>query len=213
MYKLTEMGHGPGSTVADGLTALGTVDVMDPAVAADLRWQFDPKVDAQVFAKLEFRETSVGIEKAQRENREGWWAHAQRNRAFILDAVKDLPRRRHVLVLGAGSPFDLPLADLARQFERITLVDIDEAALAATVKLVWKDPAERARISTRTLDLTGINSALVQRVDEVLAAPAAGPDEAEARMSRLCRSYRLPTPLAWTTGGSEEAGDNHRPDL
>ena len=49
-------------------------------------------VDPEVFAKLEFRETSLGIAKAQRENREGWWAHAQKNRAFIEQAAATLER-------------------------------------------------------------------------------------------------------------------------
>jgi hypothetical protein len=197
LFKLTELGHGPGGTVGDGLTAIGTVDVTAGAAPP---WRFDPTIDPAVFAKLEFRETSVGIEKAQRDHREGWWAHAQRNRAFINDAVKELPQRKLAIVLGAGAPFDLPLVDLARQFERVRLVDIDAAALDNTMKVVWKDPADRARIETHALDLTGINSSLVARIDEILAGPAEGPDDLEQKMSRMCRSYRLATPPRWAEG-------------
>jgi hypothetical protein len=197
LFKLTELGHGPGSTVGDGLTALGSLDTTGGVAPP---WRFDPAIDAAAFAKLEFREVSVGIEKAQRDHREGWWAHAQRNRAFINDAVKELPGRKLAVVLGAGAPFDLPLADLARQFERVRLIDIDVAALEATVKLVWKDPTQRAHVETRALDLTGINSALVERIDEIIAGPADGPDDLERRMSRMCRTYRLGQPPRWSEG-------------
>jgi hypothetical protein len=194
LFKLTELGHGPGGTVGDGLTALAAIDTTGGTAAA---WPFDGTIDAAAFAKLEFRETSVGIEKAQRDHREGWWAHAQRNRAFINDAVKDLPSRKLAVILGAGAPFDLPLADLARQFERVCLVDIDAAALDATVNLVWKDPAQRARIETRALDLTGINAALVAKIDAIVDGPADGPDDFERRMSRMCRTYRLAQTPRW----------------
>lgn len=196
MFRLTQLGHGPGGTVGDAITALATVDV-----AGVPPWQFDPTIDPESFARFEFRETSVGIEKAQRDNREGWWAHAQRNRAFITDAIKAVPSRKLAVVLGAGSPFDLPLQDIARQFERVRLIDIDGEALAATVKNVWKDPADRARIETRVLDLTGINGQLLRRVDEVLATPASRPEEVEAQMMGLCRSYRLGILPQWNDPG------------
>src|SRR5687767_13684823 len=91
MWKLTGLGHGPGSTVGDGITALGSVDVADPRVPG---WTFDRTASADAFARLEFRETSIGIEKAQRDHREGWWAHAQRNRAFISESIKLTPGRK-----------------------------------------------------------------------------------------------------------------------
>jgi hypothetical protein len=197
LFKLTELGHGPGGTVGDGLTALGALDTTGGAAPP---WRFDPSIDQESFAKLEFREVSVGIERAQRDHREGWWAHAQRNRAFINDAVKEVPGRKLAVVLGAGAPFDLPLADLARQFETVRLVDIDAAALEATVNLVWKDPAARARIETRALDLTGINKTLVARIDEINAGPADAPDDLERRMSQMCRTYRLAEPPRWSEG-------------
>src|SRR5918992_1479434 len=49
-------------------------------------WSFDPTVDPHAFELLGFAEASAGIARTQRENREGWWAHATRSKAFILDA-------------------------------------------------------------------------------------------------------------------------------
>jgi hypothetical protein len=203
LWKLQQMGLGPGSNVGDGITALASVDVAGPGAP---RWTFDATASPEAFARLEFRETSIGIEKAQRDHREGWWAHAQRNRAFISEAIKLSGSRRLAVVLGAGAPFDLPLAELGKSFERLVLVDIDADALATTVKGVWKDPADRARVQTRAVDLTGINTAWVQRVDEVLAAPGTA-DEIEAAMRRLCLSYRMPALPAPLWGPPGERAD------
>ena len=84
MHRLAPMDASiPTCNLGDCLTALNRVDIAPGAE----RWRFDARVDPEVFAKLEFRETSLGIVKAQRENREGWWAHAQKNRSFIEQAA------------------------------------------------------------------------------------------------------------------------------
>jgi hypothetical protein len=178
----------PQLNLGDALTALAEVPQ-----AGEVPWSFDTRVDADAFAKLQFRGTSVGIGKAQRENREGWWAHAQRNRAFIEDAVRQTPGRALAVVLGAGHAFDLPLVELARSFERLVLVDIDADALNATVSGALKDPMLRARTELRLLDLTGVNGQLVRRIDEAVES-AASAAEARERLEALCWTYRLAAP-------------------
>src|SRR4029079_13682373 len=129
----------------------------------------------------------------QRENREGWWAHAQKNRAFIEEVVHQTQGRERAVILGAGHAFDLPLIELARAFEKLVLVDIDADALNATVAGVLKDPGLRARTELRLLDLTGVNGQLVRRIDEAVAA-AANAAEARDRLEALCWAYRLAPP-------------------
>jgi hypothetical protein len=85
-------------------------------------WVFDPKVDPHAFELLGFAAASAGIARTQRENREGWWAHAKRSKAFILDAAARVERPRLAVVLGAGKTYDLPIQELARRFERVGLV-------------------------------------------------------------------------------------------
>jgi hypothetical protein len=152
-------------------------------------WAWTPAVDDEVLSKLEVRVTSEGIVRTQRANREGWWAHAARNRRFIVEAIEACRGRRLAVVLGAGQVFDLPIRELARAFDRVVFVDIDEVALgAAAVSL--PDDERRARVEKVVMDVTGINQSLVRRVDELVGA---APDvaEAEAAVARLVSSYRL----------------------
>jgi len=187
MHRLARMDKSvPDCNLGDALTALGAIEA-----AGGEPWTYAPAaLDADTFAKLGFREVSLGIGKAQRENREGWWGHAQKNRAFILEAAAQCAKSDVAVVLGAGSAFDLPLVDLAKRFAKLVLVDIDGEALAATVKGVFGDPELRARVETRVLDLTGVSAQLVRRLDAVFAA-AASAAEAQAGVAAVCRSYRL----------------------
>lgn len=178
----------PGCVLGDALTALSALGTNR---SERFPWHFDPALDADAFTKLEFSQTSAGIAHTQRANREGWWAHAKRNRAFIEEAVSGCARRDLAVVLGAGQAFDLPLPELARAFERLVLVDIDGAALEATISSTIKDPGLRARVEARVLDLSGINGQLVRAVEEVLAG-SGGVDEIAAELALLCRSYWLP---------------------
>ncbi len=180
----------PSCVLGDALSALSALGTN---ASERFPWRWDPALDADAFAKLGFSQTSAGIARAQQANREGWWAHAKRNRAFIEQAVGRCRERELAVVLGAGQAFDLPLSELARDFARLLLIDIDGAALDATVSSTFKDPGLRARVETRVLDLSGINGQLVRAVEQVLAG-SGGVDEITAELSHLCRSYWLPEP-------------------
>jgi hypothetical protein len=134
----------------------------------------------------------VGIGKAQRDHREGWWAHGQRNRSYIDETAARTAGRALAVVLGAGQAFDLPLADLARQFQKLVLIDIDGQALDETVAAVFPDPGLRSRLELRVLDLTGINGALVERLEALVAGATAS--DALDGIERLCHGYRLAAP-------------------
>jgi hypothetical protein len=192
----------PGCVLGDALTALSALGTN---ASERFPWRWDPAVDAEAFTKLKFSETSVGIGKAQRANRDGWREHAKRNRDFIEAASSGCAQKELAVVLGAGQAFDLPLPELARAFERLVLVDIDGPALEATISSTIKDPGLRARVEARVLDLSGINGQLVRAVDQVLAG-SGGADEVAAELAQLCRSYWLPERPALL-------GANERADL
>jgi hypothetical protein len=177
----------PRCNVGDALTSLG----LALPVEEDRRWAFDPGVDSEVLGKLGFRQASEGIARARQHSREGWWAHARRNRAFILRMADSLPRRRLAVVLGAGQAFDLPLVELAGAFERLILVDIDGEALETTAASALKDRDLLGTVERKVMDLTGAGGTWVRRLDAIFEE-AGEADEALAAVTDLCRSYKLP---------------------
>lgn len=149
-------------------------------------WDFDPRVDSHAFRLLGFAETSAGISRTQRENRDGWYEHARRHKAFILDAAARVERPHLAVVLGAGKAYDLPLEELARRFERVVLVDIDAEAMAASSAAAVGDAKLRARLELRPMDITGVTAQLARGIAAALDSAAP-----EAAMEALCSSYRL----------------------
>ena len=188
MHKLAGEGLGaPRCTVGDAVTAHAASFLPDEPWS----WDWEPVVDDDVLARLAIRETSTGIVENRRQNREGWWHHAERNHAFIRKAAASLEQRRRAVILGAGHAFDLPLGELARTFESLVLVDIDGDALAATIAHAFPEPEVRARVEGRVVDVTGINRRLLDRIDALVAAPGSA-EEVAARIATLCRSVQLP---------------------
>jgi hypothetical protein len=167
-------------------------------------WVWTPAVDDDVLSKLEVRETSEGIVRTQRANRESWWAHAARNRGFISEAIAACRGREVAIVLGAGQVFDLPIGALVQAFRRLILVDIDHVALEEAAASV-SDASARARVEIVAMDVTGINQRLIHGIDEQLDGAAIAP-EAESGLARLATSYRL-------TGAPRLVPDGGRADL
>jgi hypothetical protein len=200
MHRMALLSPGvPTCNVGDALTALATL----PAPGAP--WPFDGAVDPATFAKLGFADTSRGIALSQRNNREGWWAHARRTRELVEAAAKLNSRRELALVLGVGHGFDLPLASLASSFNRLVLVDVDGATVESAVAALPSAERARANIDVRTLDVTGINHAMVPALDGLTAA-AGSADEVRAGVENHVRSYRLAASPAI-------ARPDERPDL
>jgi hypothetical protein len=156
-------------------------------------WPFDPAVDPGAFELLGFAETSAGISRTQRENRDGWYEHARRHKTFILDAAALVEQPRLAVVLGAGKAYDLPLEELAKRFPRVVLVDIDGEAMASTSRAIVSDASLRSRLELRTMDLTGVAAHLARGISQALDAAAP-----EAQFEALCRSYRLASAPRWT---------------
>jgi hypothetical protein len=194
MYRAGQLDASmPQVNLGDTLTAVSVAPRHEDVGEGEAPWTFDTRIDAEAFAKLQFRDTSLGLGRTQRDSREGWWSHAQKNRTFIEDVVRQTEGRRLAVVLGAGHAFDLPLVELAKAFEKLVLIDIDAEALQATADGVLKDPGLRARTELRPLDLTGVNGEVVRRIDEVVAS-AGDATDARARLEALCWDYRLTAP-------------------
>lgn len=84
-------------------------------------WRTDCPVAARELGLLhEHRAIARRHARMQR----AWASHLQASREAILAAAAHCAQRRSVLVIGAGDCLDVPVAELAAQFERVVLADI-----------------------------------------------------------------------------------------
>lgn len=73
--------------------------------------------------RLGLLHNSIAIGARYRRCRAAWQTHLQHSRAALLDSAAQCERYRSALILGSGALLDIPLAELAGQFQRVYLVD------------------------------------------------------------------------------------------
>ena len=66
----------------------------------------------------------IAIDARLSRNRKAWAPHLEATRSLILEAARRCPRKRCVLLLGAGLQHDLPVRELCEVFERVVLADL-----------------------------------------------------------------------------------------
>ncbi|MBX3412026.1 MAG: hypothetical protein KF708_04855 [Pirellulales bacterium] len=87
--------------------------------------------------------------------------HVAISRRGILDTASPRNSRRTALVLGAGRCEEVPLAELAAQFERVHLVDSDEEALLAGMREAGLSGSTGDRVAYEVADLTGVSASFL----------------------------------------------------
>lgn len=108
----------------------------------------------QEFSELMLQYENINVEllKLGSGLPESYQAHYQRNRQNILSHAENLTGQ--AIVLGYGNGRDIPLEELARQFNRVTIVDIDRHAMMQSLQ---KLPAAlRSKVIPIEKDLTGM---------------------------------------------------------
>ena len=89
--------------------------------------------------------------RARRDRcRDAWQSHLEHTRAVLLESAARCEQRRSALVVGSGLLFDVPLAELSRQFESVALVDI------AHLWSVRRQVARFPNVRLVPLDVTGV---------------------------------------------------------
>ncbi|HEX9466489.1 MAG TPA: hypothetical protein VGB82_28160 [Alphaproteobacteria bacterium] len=73
--------------------------------------------------KLGYRTELIAIGARHRRCRAAWADHLARSRRAIETAINRAAARRTAIVLGSGRLLDVPLARLAKTFQRVVLVD------------------------------------------------------------------------------------------
>lgn len=101
--------------------------------------------------KLGYLRELIAISARHQRCHAAWRDHLARTRRFVLWAVANCRRSGKVTVLGSGLLLDLPLTDLAAEFDEVVLVDIvhgwtprDRADVLPNVRLVEADLTDMA---------------------------------------------------------------------
>jgi hypothetical protein len=74
--------------------------------------------------------------------------------------------------LGAGACQEIPLAELAARFDKITLNDVDEQPLRQAVEALALEADVRAKIHIEVADLSGVTQTALASIDRLLATAA-----------------------------------------
>ena len=107
-----------------------------------------------------FRVAGRNIAAAQSEYDKYWEPHIAQSRRAILEAVRLVREPGTALVLGAGQCREVPLEELARTFDRVVLVDLDEASMSSAVDRL-SGPLRR-RVEIRVSDVTSFAEPLME---------------------------------------------------
>src|SRR5450432_1550974 len=159
--------------------------------AAVAAWPTHEAVAESTFSELGYASTSAAITRIRDTNTAAWREHGVSNKELLLRGAERAAGPRAV-VIGAGKLYDIPLRKLAERFEQLLLVDIDDAALAESVKQVGLEPKLHARLSLVQADVTGITDVFLQRARAALAL--AGEVEVCDALLRLLHEYRVDEP-------------------
>lgn len=131
--------------------------------------------------KLGHLAEAIALDARARRQAAHWQEHLQRTRQAILRVAAQCPSTRCAVILGSGSCRDVPVAELAAQFDRVLLVDIVHLPMVrarlrafGNVELVEADltgvadalAARKGRLSAEDLrQLPTTDNAVLQRAD------------------------------------------------
>lgn len=126
-----------------------------------------------------YRLENDGIEQNKKNGRMDHLQHYANIQKGILEGAKNLTGE--ALVLGFGGGHDIPIEELAEQFDKVTICEIDLPATENRLKTV-RDELKR-KIVVINCDLTGIFEPLAECVEELEKG------EANSFILKICQFF------------------------
>lgn len=109
-----------------------------------------------------FRLAGAGLRSVEQERSGYWQPHVASSHRSIREAASKCERRSIALVLGAGNCTEIPLEELARNFDEVVLLDLDDASMNAAVEDLPDELIPKVHLSVR--DVTRFAAPLMQRL-------------------------------------------------
>ena len=146
---------------------------------AEQRWEFATELPESKLGLLADFKRGAAEPSQDRE-------HVKKLRDCVLQAA-DSAKPGAAVVVGALRCADLPLAELATRFERLTLSDLDSSELEALVRRSIPETL-RGRVRVERYDPTGSYLEFAEGVKSAVQAASQAP-EAEQALEQLLQSY------------------------
>ncbi|MEX2301375.1 MAG: hypothetical protein WD733_10585 [Bryobacterales bacterium] len=143
-----------------------------------------------------FELAGAGLRGVEEERSSYWQPHLENSRRRILEAAAKCERRKTALILGAGNCTEIPLEELARRFDEVMLVDLDEESMAAAVEELPEELIPKVQLHVE--DVTTFAAPLMNRLlQSVTASDTAGQaferiEEALDKLEPQPSPFRLP---------------------
>lgn len=157
------------------------------------RWEFEPELTDEAAATWL---TTAAAPPAATTGE-----HAEKLSRFVLEAARGV-EPSSALVVGALSAPELPLAELAKQFQRLTLSDVNLPELEAHVRRVVPE-SERSKLKLERYELTGCASHFTRELP-ALVGKAGSEGEAEAAVAEWLASYDVGAGSAGLSASEEK---------
>ena len=171
-------------SLGDGLLAIEEAHA-ELRQSAEQRWEFAPELSDDEAATLVDFMGSSSSSSWTTEAAPAGGEHATKLRRFVLDAAQN-SQPSSVLVVGALATPDLPLAELAARFGRLTLSDLDLPRLEELRRAIPEQ--HRDRVKLERYDVTGSYAAFVAGVKAAVGGASSLAD-AEQALLALIESY------------------------
>ena len=139
-----------------------------------------------------FRDKGADFRGTAPETRLYWRSHVAHSHRRILEAAELAAGKGTATVLGCGAATEIPLAELARRFGRLILVDLDGPSMIEALEQV---PLElRPRVELRIMDVTSFAGPLMERITQAVDASSTAA-EAFERFRAIFGELRLGDPV------------------
>ncbi len=107
-----------------GLQELSIVVVLNLVLQESLRYFLNSFRCPQYVKRFGLLQELIAIDARYARHKKSWQEHLQKTKTTILAEAAKLDHREKILILGAGSLNDVPLAELSTLFKQVHLVDI-----------------------------------------------------------------------------------------
>lgn len=111
--------------------------------------------------------SALDVKQLGLANEEAWQPHTKHAKDFILRASELVPNKGTCTVIGAGPCFDVPLMELAEQYDRVELLDLNKENLQTAISTLPEELAKK--VTPRVVEVTHVLPKALSEIKQEIA--------------------------------------------